>query len=182
MESTPFLPAEDLRRLGANCWAVPVMALLDREGGARFAALARQLGAPQNSLSRSLVHLRSCGWVVANAGHGHPLRPDYLLSDTGRPAAALCSRVMAARDRLAIGHEDLPRWGLPLVAGLSPDWSRFNALQARLAPITPRALSQSLQAMMGTQIVRRRLEVGFPPHPLYGLTGRGQELAAALSV
>ena len=177
----PFLPAEELRRLGANRWAVPVMAFLDREGGARFAVLARQLGVPQNSLSRCLAHLRECGWVVPNPGHGHPLRPDYVLSAPGRPVAALCGRIMAVRERLSLGPHDLPRWGLPLVAELAPDLTRFNTLQAQLAPITPRALSQTLQAMIGTQIVRRRVEDGSPPYALYGLTERGHTLASALA-
>jgi DNA-binding HxlR family transcriptional regulator len=34
--------------------------------------------------------------------------------------------------------------------------------------------------MIGHDLVRRRLEDRFPPLPLYGLTGRGQDLAGAL--
>lgn len=179
--STLFVPAETLAALGRNRWSVPVMAMLSRGGGARFAAIARELGLSSNSLSRCLLHLRAEGWVIPNPGHGHPLRPEYLLSDAGMPVGGLCERVMSRRERLGLSAADLPRWGLPLVVGLAPEWSRFGELQMRLAPVTPRALSQTLQAMIGHDLVTRRLEDRFPPLPLYGLSGRGRDLAGALA-
>jgi DNA-binding HxlR family transcriptional regulator len=131
-------------------------------------------------LTRCLEHLRGCDWVVPNPGHGHPLRPEYLLTDAGRMVGALCERIMEERERLGLTAADLSRWSLPLVASLAPDWSRFGELQVRLAPVTPRALSQTLQAMIGHDLVTRRLEDRFPPLPLYGLSGRGLDLAGAL--
>ncbi|RYD59669.1 MAG: hypothetical protein EOP60_01695, partial [Sphingomonadales bacterium] len=166
--STPHIPPEILRMLGGNRWAVQVMALLSH-GGARFAVIARAYDLPHNSLARCLEYLRRAGWVIPNPGHGHPLRPEYLLSETGRPVGALCERIAAERERLALVAADLPRWSLPVVAGLAPDWSRFGELQARLAPVTPRALSQTLQAMIGHDLVKRRLEDRYPPVALYGL-------------
>ncbi|WHU02042.1 winged helix-turn-helix transcriptional regulator [Sphingomonas sp. NIBR02145] len=181
MESIPPDPAQLLRTLESNRWAIPVLALLHREQGARFAVMARAFDLPHNSLSRCLAYLRECGWVLPNPGHGHPLRPEYVLSDAGRPVAALCGRIEEARARLRLGAGDLPRWSLPLVAGLGPDWTRFGALQARLAPVTPRALSTTLKAVIDEELVRRRLEDRYPPLPLYALTRKGQELAAALA-
>ncbi len=181
MESIPPDPAQLLRTLESNRWAIPVLALLHREHGARFAVMARAFDLPHNSLSRCLAYLRECGWVLPNPGHGHPLRPEYVLSDAGRPVAALCGRIEEARARLRLGAGDLPRWSLPLVAGLGPDWTRFGALQARLAPVTPRALSTTLKAVIDEELVRRRLEDRYPPLPLYALTRKGQELAAALA-
>lgn len=180
MESTPPLPADVLRSLGVNRWAAPVMALLSRDGGARFAVIANRFGLSHHSLTRCLTWLKERGWVIPNPGHGHPLRPEYLLSEAGRPVGALCERIMAGRERLGLTATDLPRWGLPLVAGLAPEWSRFGALRARLAPVTPRALSQTLRAMIGRDLVRRRVEERFPPVALYGLTGRGRDLAGAI--
>jgi DNA-binding HxlR family transcriptional regulator len=87
---------------------------------------------------------------------------------------------MAERTRLGLSATDLPRWGLPLVAGLAPEWSRFGELQTRLSPVTPRALSQTLQTMIGQDLVQRRLEDRFPPVALYGRTGRGRDLAGAI--
>ena len=51
---------------------------------------------------------------------------------------------------------------------------------AFLAPVTPRALSTTLKAVIDEALVRRKLEDRYPPLPLYALTGKGQELAAAL--
>lgn len=177
----PASPPELLRLLEANRWAVPVLALLSREQGSRFVVIARAFDLSHNSLTRCLQHLRACGWVIPNPGHGHPLRPEYLLSDAGRPVGALCARIEAARARLKLSVGDLPRWSLPLVAGLGPDWTRFGEIQARLAPVTPRALSTTLKAVIDEDLVRRRLEDRYPPLPLYALTGKGQELAGALA-
>lgn len=170
-----------LRKLTASRWAVPVMALLSREKGARFAVIAHRFELSHHSLTRCLLYLRECGWVLPNPGHGHPLRPEYLLSDTGAAVGALCERLMEARTRLGLAAGDLPRWGLPVVSGIGPDWTRFGTLRARLDPVTPRALSQTLQSLIGSDLVRRRLEDRFPPVPLYALTGRGEDLASALA-
>lgn len=169
-----------LRTLTANRWAMPVMALLARENGARFAVVASRFALSSHSLTRCLQHLRDAGWVAPNPGHGHPLRPEYVLTDAGRAVGAACERIMESRRRLGLEAADLSRWALPVVAGMGPEWTRFGALQSRLAPVTPRALSMTLQTMIGQDLVRRRLEDRFPPLPLYGLTGRGQDLAGAM--
>jgi DNA-binding HxlR family transcriptional regulator len=170
-----------LRMLTAHRWAVPVMALLARENGSRFAVIAARFGLSSNSLTRCLQHLRESGWVIPNPGHGHPLRPEYVLTESGLAAGAACERIMESRVKLGLEAADLPRWGLPLIAGMDGEWTRFGMLQSRLAPVTPRALSMTLQTMIGHDLVKRRLEDRFPPLPLYGLTGRGQDLAGALS-
>lgn len=177
--STP-LDAPTLLKLTSNRWAVPVMALLSQQGGSRFAVIAHRFGLSHHSLTRCLRHLRDCGWVMPNPGHGHPLRPEYLLTDAGRFVGGACERILEMREKLGLSPADLPRWGLPVVAGLDEDWTRFGMLQSRLSPVTPRALSQTLQTMIGRDLVRRRLEDRFPPVPLYGLTGRGQDLAGAM--
>lgn len=181
MESTPPSPAQLLRMLEANRWAIPVLALLSREQGSRFAVIARAFDLSHNSLTRCLAWLKECGWVVPNPGHGHPLRPEYLLSEAGRPVGALCERIEATRTRLKLATGALPRWSLPLVGGMGIEWTRFGEIQARLAPVTPRALSTTLKAVIDAELVRRRLEDRYPPLPLYALTGKGQDLAGALT-
>lgn len=181
MESTPPSPAQLLRTLEANRWAIPVLALLSREQGSRFAVIARAFDLSHNSLTRCLAHLRACGWVMPNPGHGHPLRPEYLLSEAGRPVAALCERIEATRTRLKLATGTLPRWSLPLVGGMGIEWTRFGEIQTRLVPVTPRALSTTLKAVIEAELVRRRLEDRYPPLPLYALTGKGRDLAGALT-
>lgn len=177
----PVLSSEVLRLLTASRWAIPVLALLSREQGARFAVIERRFGLSRHSLTRTLHYLREQGWVMPNPGYGHPLRPEYVLSDAGRAIGAACERIEDARVRLGLGAPDLSRWTLPVAARMGAEWTRFGALQARLEPVTPRALSLTLQAMIGQDLVRRRLEDRFPPLPLYGLTGRGEALAVAVA-
>lgn len=181
MVNPPLIDAATMRALTATRWAIPVMALLSREKGARFAAMANRFGLSRHSLVRCLAHLRGHGWVMPNPGHGHPLRPEYLLTPAGAAIGPACERIMAERIRLGLEPRQLPRWGLPLVAGLGAGWARFGDLHTRLDPITPRALSQAIKAMIDVDLVTRRLENRYPPLPLYGLTGRGRDLAGAMT-
>lgn len=177
----PVLSAETLRLLTASRWVIPVLAVLSRDDGSRFAVLAHRFGLSRHSLTRCLNYLRGQGWVMSNPGHGHPLRPEYVLTDAGRAVGAACERIEAVRARLGLRAPDLSRWTLPVAGGLVADWTRFGALRTRLTPVTPRALSLTLQQMIEQDLVRRRLEDRFPPVPLYGLTGRGAELAMAVA-
>lgn len=172
---------EDIRRLSAGRWFIPLLAFMSEEGGARFGVLLRQLGVSRSVLSRHVDALEEAGWLGRNPGHGHPLRPEYLLTEAGRPIAAWCERVMEERRRLGLERDGLGRWSLPLILGLEPDWKRFSTLQAELAPVTPRALSLTLKQMLAVKLVERRLENRFPPLPLYGLSGAGRSFASALS-
>ena len=170
----------DLRRLTAGRWLVPLMAHLGDDDGSRFGVMLVRLGLSRGALSASLALLQENGWIQRNPGHGHPLRPEYVLTRSGVPIAAFCSRVMAQRERLGLGSERLTRWSLPVIGQLDGERIRFSALLAQLAPVTPRALSMTLKQMLAVELVDRRLEDGFPPSALYGLTGRGRRLAATM--
>jgi DNA-binding HxlR family transcriptional regulator len=170
----------DLRRLTAGRWLVPLMAHLGDTDGSRFAVMLAGLGLSRGMLSAGLAQLQEAGWIRRNPGHGHPLRPEYVLTESGAPIAAFCSRVMAQRARLGLGSSELPRWSLPVIGRLDRERARFSGLLAQLAPVTPRALSLTLKRMLAVELVERRLEDGFPPSTLYGLTGRGRRLAATM--
>ena len=170
----------DFRRLVAGRWLVPLMALIGEQEGARFAALRARLGLSRSALTASLAHLQEAGWLRRNPGHGHPLRPEYILTKKGAPIAAFAMKVMAERARLGLEPAQLPRWSLPLIATLGRDRARFSALRASLAPVTPRALSLTLKQMLSTDLVDRALEDDFPPIAIYGLTHRGSRLAEAM--
>jgi DNA-binding HxlR family transcriptional regulator len=172
--------ADDLLWLTASRWLMPVLALTSRESGARFAVMARQLGASRSMLGRTIPQLEEKGWLAPNPGHGHPLRPEYVLTETGRSIGAWCERVMDERERLGLQPDQLTRWSLPLLSRLGGGWARFSTLEADLRPISPRALSLTLKQALATGLIERRLEDAFPPMPLYGLTSRGESLAHAL--
>lgn len=177
-----MLTMPDLQTLGANRWAMPLMAALDGAGEIRFAVAEQRLGAPRNSLSRTFDHVIAAGWVVRNPGHGHPLRPEYLLTAAGRPIAAAAARAMDERSAQGLSPADLGRWTLPLVIGIGGGERRFGDLLGRLAPVTPRALSLTIKQGMAASLVARDLQPeSFPPLPLYALTRRGGALAEALA-
>jgi len=171
---------DDLRRLTAGRWLVPLMAHVLDAGGSRFAAMLAQMGLSRSALAASLAQLQAAGWLARNPGHGHPLRPEYVLTPAGMPIAGFCMKVMAQRARLGLEPGQLPRWSLPVVARLGRAPSRRSALRASLPPVTPRALSLTLKQMLSTDLVERALEDEFPPIAIYGLTGRGKRLAEAM--
>jgi len=170
----------DLRRLTAGRWLVPLMAHVGAEQGSRFAVMLARIGLSRSALATSLAHLQEAGWLRRNPGHGHPLRPEYVLTAAGEPVAAFCMKVMDQRDRLGLEPSQMPRWSLPLISTLGRDRARFSALRLSLAPVTPRALSLTLKQMLTTDLVERALEDEFPPVAIYGLTGRGLRLAEAM--
>jgi DNA-binding HxlR family transcriptional regulator len=174
------LPEQDLRWLVGSRWFLPLLALASREEGVRFAALVARLGISRSMLSGVLDQLVAKGWMRRNPGHGHPLRPEYVLTEAGRPVGAWCERVMEERRRLGLDGQPLGRWALPLVGRLDRRWERFSWLEAQLSPVSPRSLSLALKQLLEVRLVDRRLEDSFPPRPLYGLTGRGQRLARAM--
>ena len=176
-----MLEADDLRRLGEGRWTVPILALLFEEKGARFARLAGALAIPRESLMRTLAYLTDSLWVARNPGHGHPLRPEYVLTPRGLEIGAACARMMAVRRRLGLAPASLPRWSLPILGRVETDWTRFTDLRIALAPVTPRALSLNLQQMVAGRIVARDVAAqDYPPTPLYGLAPAGRELVASL--
>ncbi len=171
---------QELIRLGAGRWLIPLLALASAGGGLRFAEAVRRLGLTRGVARASLDTLVAGGWLMRNPGHGHPLRPEYILAGRGAALGAWSERVMAARAALGLAPDDLTRWTLPLLAALDRGEARFGELSAALAPVSPRALSLTLKAALAHELVARRLEDSFPPVPVYSLTARGKQLASAL--
>jgi DNA-binding HxlR family transcriptional regulator len=165
--------------LSRNRWAVALLADLAAHKGARFVELIHRLGLPRDSLVRTLEALKAAGWVMPNPGHGHPLRPEYVLTEDGARIAAGAGRIEAAQAELGIAPGSLTRWGLPLVRAIDQGHTRFNALARTLAPASPRALSQSLKSLSDTALVNRALIDAWPPVSAYSLTPSGIALARA---
>ncbi|WP_428684384.1 winged helix-turn-helix transcriptional regulator [Sphingopyxis sp.] len=168
-----------LADLGSHRWLVPLLADLAAHKGARFVELLHRLALPRDSLSRTLDAAAATGWVRRNPGHGHPLRPEYILTDKGETAAARAATIAEAQKAVGLTPGAATRWSLPLVAGIGAGHDRFNALSRLLAPATPRALSQGLTALGKHGLVTREILDTRPPASRYDLTGNGRLLAAA---
>jgi DNA-binding HxlR family transcriptional regulator len=166
---------DDLIELFHHRWAPPALALLGERGGARFVELQRRLGVGRESLRRALDALIALGYAAPNAGYGHPLRPEYVTTATGRRAAALAASVLAAGDPDTLLH----KWSVPVLAEVGES-RRFSELRAGLSGVTPRALALTLQELEDAGLVRREVVSTRPPSSLYRPTAAGRRVQRAL--
>ena len=177
MTSTHSL--NDLIALGRYRWAVPLLSIIAAHNGARFVELLHRLQISRESLSRTLEGAVTAGWIIRNPGHGHPLRPEYILSAEGKRLAEKASAITTAQQALDLHPAQMTRWSLPAIRSIADGNQRFNDLARALTPAGPRALSQSLRALAAQQLVTRDLLDGYPPTSLYSLTKGGLTLAQA---
>lgn len=169
-----------LTRLSRQRWLLPLLAdLAAHGGGARFAELLHRLELPRDSLVRALAAAEAQGWVKRNSGHGHPLRPEYLLTGEGRDVAVRARAITDTQTHLGLTPGSVTRWGLPVVAAIDAGHDRFNMLARMLAPASPRALSQALVALDGHALIDREIIDLRPPASRYRLTDAGMLLASA---
>lgn len=73
------------------------------------------------------------------------------------------------------------KWTAKILVCLRDGPRRFSALQAPLAPITPKVLTESLRAMERDGLVTRTAHPGIPPRVEYALTDLGRSLFAPLA-
>ena len=157
-----------------------MLAELSEQGGAKFVTLTSRLDVGRDSLRVTLDALIEMGLVAGNPGHGHPMRPEYLLTAAGARLAPACAKLVAALRALDVEDVALRKWSLPVVRGLAAGDERFGRLEARLPGVTARALSMALRSLEDAGLVERRVEDGRPPTPVYRLTPRARPLAPLL--
>jgi DNA-binding HxlR family transcriptional regulator len=175
--------SSDLEALGRHRWTVPLLALCAaRGGGVRFVEALHALSTNRESLARTLEAALASGWLMRNAGHGHPLRPEYLLTPAGAALAPLCAALEAARAAAALAPASLSRWSLPVLHLVGQGTHRFAGLSQALPQSNPRALTQSLKALIGQDLLTRQVLDRFPPVPEYHLSARGTGFVRAMQL
>ncbi len=177
MLSTALL--DDLIALGKQRWMTAVLADIAAHNGARFVEMVNRLSLPRDTLSRTLEAALTLGWVMRNPGHGHPLRPEYILGDEGARIAEIAARQLSAQAQIGLIPGTLTRWGLPIIHTLNAGFARFNDVSRVLAVASPRALSQGLRTLAAHDLITRALIDDYPPISLYRLTESGRVLARA---
>ncbi|MER7243778.1 winged helix-turn-helix transcriptional regulator [Kribbella sp. NPDC000426] len=165
-----------LARLVHFRWAVPVLAELHRGRGGRFVNLTHSLGVSRESLRRTLTFLTEAGLIQRNPGKGHPLRPEYLLTDPQLGAdAAVLTDLLAD---LGVTDLGLKKWSLPTLTLLT-EQRRFSELRRALPDVTPRALTLTLKDLEAAALITRTVTDAYPPATVYRTTTPGLQLARA---
>jgi DNA-binding HxlR family transcriptional regulator len=169
---------EQLIALFHHRWAAPALAILADRDGVRFAELQRKLGVGRESLRHAVDALLELRLVRRNTGYGHPLRPEYLATASGRSAGRMCARILAAA-----GERDLllRKWSVPTLAQLDRP-HRFSELHAALPGITPRALALALRDLEAGALVEREVLATRPPSSVYRATRSGRRVRTALKL
>ncbi|TDW14970.1 winged helix-turn-helix transcriptional regulator [Kribbella kalugense] len=165
-----------LARLVHFRWAVPVLAELHRGHGGRFVNLTHTLGVSRESLRRTLTFLLETDLIRRNPGKGHPLRPEYLLTDPqlGADAAVLTDLL----DNLGVTDVGLKKWSLPTLTLLASE-RRFSEIRRALPDVTPRALTLTLKDLESSGLINRTVTEHYPPSTVYSTTPPGLRLAHA---
>lgn len=161
-------------------WNVPIIAELHRQSGAKFVTMVNHLGVSRASLSTSLADLIDLGLVRKNTGHGHPMRPEYLLTRRGERIGEQCMKLTRTLQQSDETDLAFRKWTLPLVAVIGEETRRFNELRSQLDGATPRAITLGLKSLLHQRWAARTLIDEYPPAAGYRLMGRGRRVLACV--
>ncbi len=165
-----------LVNITSRAWALPILAQLDSGVPGRQAPLLAATGAGRTAFAQSMDHLITIGLIERNPGHGHPLRPEFRLTQMGASAAKLASKInrVSTEEDLVLLRRS---WTLPVLATLHTP-RHFADIKRDLSPITDRALSQSLKTMETKSWVCRQVdELTRPPRSRYLAVSTGCKLS-----
>ena len=174
--------SDQLLHLFARRWSIPILAELKKSDGSKFVTLSRRLRASPASVRQSLDHLIALGLAQPNPGYGHPMRPEYILTEAGNAIGLASVALDKAITRLELRESALLRWSMPalFIIGQSAP-ARFSDIGGALGPVTDRALAQTLKKLQADEIVKRHIEDSFPPAPRYSVAARGRPLLGPLA-
>lgn len=161
-------------------WSVPILSEISHQDGARFVTILNRIGISRSVLSSTLGKLVEDGLVMRNPGYGHPLRPEYLLTPYGRKIAPFCIDLFKCVEERKALRLVQSRWALRILFLLVGPGTRFSELRARLAPITPRALSEELKLLTSEGYITRVIRDDYPPMTIYQLTKKSEPFISIL--
>jgi len=165
-----MLITPELARIFHHRWTVPLIAELARRDGERFITLSHRLAVSPPVLRQTIDSACAAGWVMANSGYGHPLRPEYVLTDAGRRISDPCLKLDQMLDGAAAREIGLRKWSFPLLLAAERDPARFAQLRDRLPKVTDRALSRAVADLRRIRWLSRRIEANPRPIAWYETT------------
>ena len=171
-----------LVKLTSRAWSLKILALLHAGVPGRQAPLLAATSASRASFASSLEHLAQLGLLERNPGHGHPLRPEFRLTETGAKAAETAGRIVQTvpdDSEFAVLRRS---WTVPILA-LTDTPQRFSVIRSDLATITDRALSTSLHQLEARDWLRRDIDTSKRvPFPTYLAINKGIEINRAIDL
>jgi len=102
------------------------------------------------------------GLVRRNTGYGHPMRPEYLLTASGKAIGPCCVSLAAYLDKMGWQKPGLDKWSLPVTALIGEDTLRFGELRDGLSGASPRAIALALKSLENLGWVKRSIVCEYP--------------------
>jgi DNA-binding HxlR family transcriptional regulator len=161
-------------------WSAPILSEIYEQDSARFVTILKRLGISRSVLTSTLGKLVEDGLVIRNPGHGHPLRPEYLLTPEGQKIAPFCFDLIKCIDKHNTWCLIQSRWALRIMFLLVKSDFRFSELKSRLKPITSRALSNELKYLGSEGYIRRKIVDDYPPTTHYELAPKSSPFIRVL--
>jgi DNA-binding HxlR family transcriptional regulator len=162
-------------------WSVPIIAELHQSGGTKFISLIHKLTLSRDSLSRTLKSLAVQKWVTRNPGYGHPMRPEYILTENGRAIGPFCFDLAEKISELRLEEPALKKWSMPLLFAICSSIHRFSDLREAYPEITPKALTEALKEMASAELIHRVVLDTYPPSVEYHILKKGLRFCPILS-
>ncbi len=153
-------------------WYIPIIGVIYNQNGAKFITLLNELKISRSVLASTLRKLIEQGLVMRNPGYGHPLRPEYILTDKGIRLGPFCNEMMTCIIEQKGSHLFESKWAIQVIYLCSEGIIRFSELKSALIPITSRALSEELKGLNSEGFIERKIIEGYPPMTTYSLTKR----------
>lgn len=176
------MKVELLVKLTSKAWALKILSLMHEGVAGRQAPLLAATNATRSSFAASLEHLANLGLLERNPGHGHPLRPEFRLTQAGKTLAPMASRIIS----LAPEGEDFSlvkrSWAVPILA-VTATPTRFGSIKSDLGSVTDRALSQSLGLLEDHEWMQREIDISErTPFPTYKAVNTGQAISRIVAM
>ncbi len=173
--------ANPLNQIFARRWAIPILASLRGSGGCKFITLTSNLDGSRAALKSSLALLDTLGLVIPNPGHGHPMRPEYILTPRGSIVAEPANALVRSLDKASSLDLGLKKWSMPTLYAVGAGSERFNSIAQSLGSATDRALSLAINDLQTMSLLDRRLIDDRPPRAIYAITRRARGLVPCLN-
>lgn len=157
-------------------WNIPVVAEIHARSGAKFVTLANSLPIGRSALSASLHDLIALGIVTRNEGHGHPMRPEYVLTKVGEQLGVDCEELVRVVTRRRAGDIAFHKWTLPIVAAIGDQSVRFNEVRSALESASPRAVTLTIKSLLERKWIMRNIIDDYPPAAGYQLMATGRRI------